>query len=205
MGITPKPRNEGRGRPRSFDAEKALDRALTVFWRKGYEGASLSELTKAMRINRPSLYAAFGAKGALFRKVIERYERGPTAFVREALAEPTARGMAERLLLGTAASVCGGSGHPGGCMLVQGALAAGDSAEPVKQELAAHRQATLEAITDRLRRAKKEGDLAEDADPAALARYLMTVMNGMAVQSVSGATPADLRKVAETALRMWPE
>src|SRR5215469_14335980 len=130
-----------RGRPRSFDVDKALDRALEVFWRKGYEGASLSDLTRAMGINRPSLYAAFGDKQALFRKVLARYEQGPTGFIHDALSEPTARRMAERLLLGTAASVCGGAGNPGGCMLVQGALAAGDSAEPVRRELAAHRQA----------------------------------------------------------------
>src|SRR5512133_317990 len=200
-----KSKNGALGRPRAFDTEKALDRALKVFWRKGYEGASLSELTKAMGINRPSLYAAFGDKQSLFRKTLERYEQGPTAFIHEALAEPTARGMAERLLLGTAAGVCGVNGSPGGCMLVQGALAAGDSAEPVRRELAAHRQAASTAIADRLRRAKKEGDLPADADPAALARYLMTVMNGMAVQSVSGASAADLQKVAKTALRSWPE
>jgi len=199
-----KPKNGTLGRPRAFDIDKALDRALKVFWRKGYEGASLSELTKAMGINRPSLYAAFGDKESLFRKVLERYEQGPTAFIREALAEPTARRVAEHLLLGAAASMCG-HGHPQGCMLVQGALAAGDSAEPVRRELAQHRQAGATAITERLRRAKKEGDLAADADPAALARYLMTVMNGMAVQSVSGATPADLRKIAETALSAWPD
>src|SRR5437867_6950274 len=87
-----------RGRPREFDAEKALDRALKVFWRKGYEGASLPDLTRAMRINRPSLYAAFGNKEALFRKVIERYAEGPAGYVREALDGPTARAVAERLL-----------------------------------------------------------------------------------------------------------
>jgi AcrR family transcriptional regulator len=196
-------KNGPRGRPRAFDADKALDRALKVFWRKGYEGASLSELTKAMGINRPSLYAAFGDKEALFRRALERYEKGPVAFMREALAEPTARRVAERLLQGAAGSMCS-RGHPGGCMLVQGALAAGDAAEPVRRELASHRQAGLAAITDRLRRAKKEGDLPAAADPAGLAHYLMTVMNGMAVQSVSGATPADLRKIAETALSAWP-
>src|SRR5215470_12014922 len=197
-------KTELRGRPRSFDVEKALDRALKVFWKKGYEGTSLSDLTKAMGINRPSLYAAFGDKQALFLKALARYEQGPTGFIHDALSEPTARRMAERLLRGTAASVGGGAGNPGGCMLVQGALAAGDSAEPVRRELAAHRQAAFSAITERLRRAKKEGDLPGGADPAALARYLMTVMNGMAVQSVSGATAADLREVTETALRAWP-
>ena len=199
-----KSNNGALGRPRAFDTEEALDRALKVFWRKGYEGASLSELTKAMGINRPSLYAAFGDKEALFGKALERYERGPTAFIREALAEPTARRVAERLLHCAVGSMCK-HGRPAGCMLVQGALAAGDAAEPVRRELAQHREAGVTGLTERLRRAKKEGDLPADADPAALARYLMTVMNGMAVQAVSGATPADLRKVAETALSAWPE
>ena len=199
-----KSKNGTLGRPRTFDADKALDRALKVFWRKGYEGASLSELTKAMGINRPSLYAAFGDKEALFRKALERYERGPTGFIREALSEPTARRVAERLLLDAVGSMCG-NGHPQGCMLVQGALAAGDTAEPVRHELARHREAGVTALSERLRRAKKERDLPADADPALLARYLMTVMNGMAVQSVSGATTADLRKVAQTALSAWPK
>ncbi len=90
------------GRPRSFETDKALDRALQVFWRKGYEGASLSDLTKAMGINRPSLYAAFGDKEALFRKALDRYTDGPAAYVREALHQPTARAVAERLLRGAA-------------------------------------------------------------------------------------------------------
>lgn len=199
-----KPKNGALGRPRGFDAEKALDRALKVFWQKGYEGTSLSDLTKAMGINRPSLYAAFGDKEALFRKALARYEQGPVNFMREALHEPTARGVAERLLFGSVESMCAAR-NPQGCMLVQGALTAGDAAEHVRRELAQHRESGVTSLTERLRRAKKERDLPADADPAALARYLMTVMNGMAVQSVSGATTADLRKVAETALRSWPE
>src|ERR1051325_3475900 len=90
-----------RGRPRQFDTEKALDRALTVFWQKGYEGASLLDLTRAMGINRPSLYAAFGNKEALFRKALDRYAEGQAAYIRAALEAPTARAVAERLLHGT--------------------------------------------------------------------------------------------------------
>src|SRR5437868_11051069 len=89
-----------RGRPREFDADQALDRAVKVFWRKGYEGATLPDLTGAMGINRPSLYAAFGNKQSLFRKAMERYEQGPAAYVRRALEEPTARRVAERVLHG---------------------------------------------------------------------------------------------------------
>src|SRR6476620_9841235 len=87
-----------RGRPRAFDPDAALERAMHVFWAKGYEGASLSDLTRAMRINRPSLYAAFGNKEQLFRKALDRYISGPLAFVEEALKEPTAGGVAEGLL-----------------------------------------------------------------------------------------------------------
>src|ERR1700686_4050790 len=91
------------GRPRAFDPETALDRAMQVFWRKGYEGASLSDLTKAMRINRPSMYAAFGNKEALFRKALDRYSAGPICYIRAALEAPCARAVAEQLLKGTVA------------------------------------------------------------------------------------------------------
>ena len=192
-----------RGRPRSFDPDKALDRALRVFWRKGYEGASLSDLTKAMGINRPSLYAAFGDKEALFRKVLDRYTSGPVNYVREASNQPTARGVAERLLLGTAEQMCDAR-NPTGCLLVQAALVSGHTADSVRRELNSRRHAGQIALQQRLRRAKREGDLSADADPAALARYLMTVTNGMSVQAAGGASRRDLKKVAETALRAWP-
>src|SRR5881397_436962 len=115
-----------RGRPRAFDADKALDRALLVFWRKGYEGASLADLTRAMGINRPSLYAAFGNKEALFRRALDRYAEGPAAYVGEALNEPTARAVAERLLGGTI-DLLSDPHNPHGCLVVQGALACSEA------------------------------------------------------------------------------
>src|SRR5688500_4799575 len=124
-----------RGRPRAFDADRALGRALKVFWRKGYEGASLPDLTKAMGINRPSLYAAFGNKEALFRKVLDRYAEGPAGYARAALDAPTARGVVERLLFG-AVEMQSDRRNPRGCLLVQGALSCGDQAAPVRGELA---------------------------------------------------------------------
>ena len=116
------------GRPRSFDTGKALDRAVDVFWRKGYEGASLSDLTKAMGINRPSLYAAFGDKEQLFRKVLDRYDAGPASYASAALQEPTSRAVVEHLLYGTA-DLLTSPGNPHGCLWVQGALACGNGAE----------------------------------------------------------------------------
>src|SRR3981189_1908276 len=95
--------NATRGRPREFCVDEALAKALRVFWSKGYEGASLSDLTEAMGITRPSLYAAFGNKEALFRKALDLYEHDKLAFVGAALEAPTARGVAERLLLGALA------------------------------------------------------------------------------------------------------
>ena len=192
-----------RGRPRAFDADKALDAALKVFWKKGYEGASLPDLTRAMGINRPSLYAAFGNKEALFRQALDRYAAGPGAYVRAALEATTAREVARRLLLG-AADLQTLPGSPRGCLMVHGALTCGDAAEPARREVAARRRAADDAVRERFERAAREGDLPPGADPAALSEYVVTVIRGMAVQAAGGATRNELRRVAETALKAWP-
>jgi AcrR family transcriptional regulator len=192
-----------RGRPREFDVDHVLDRALAVFWRKGYEGTSLTDLTRAMGINRPSLYAAFGSKEGLFRKVLERYAEGPAAYVQEALDEPTARAVARRLL-GGAADRLTDPRHPRGCLMVQGALACGEAAESVRRELVSHRAASEDAVRRRFERARADGDLPADTDPADLARYVVTVLRGMAVQAAGGASRKELRRVVELALRAWP-
>jgi AcrR family transcriptional regulator len=193
-----------KGRPREFDVDRALSRALEVFWRKGYEGTSLPDLTRAMGINRPSLYAAFGNKEQLFRKVIDRYAEGPAAYVRAALDEPSARAVAERLL-GGAVDLLTDPQHPRGCLMVQGALACGEAADSVRRELASRRAAGEEALRQRFKRAQAEGDLPADTDPADLACYVVTVMRGMAVQAAGGAGREELRRVVEMALRAWPE
>src|SRR5271155_1707756 len=140
------------GRPRAFDIDEALDRALKVFWQKGYEGASLPDLTKAMGINRPSLYAAFGNKEALFRKAIDRYVAGPACHVGEALKEPTARAVVERLLRGTIDLVTD-SRTPWGCFRVKSALACGDTADAIRQDLVKRRAAGEAALRERFERA----------------------------------------------------
>jgi AcrR family transcriptional regulator len=183
--------------------DKALDSALKVFWRKGYEGTSLPDLTKAMGINRPSLYAAFGNKEELFRKALDRYAEGPAAYVREALNEPTARAVAEQLLRG-ALDLVTDRRNPRGCLLVQGALACGEAAESVRREVASRRAACEAAVRQRFQRAQAEGDLPPDADPAALARYVFAVIQGMTVQAAGGAKREQLRRVVALALRAWP-
>src|ERR1700692_2905896 len=123
--MEPRKRSGPTGRPRCFDLDKALDAAMQVFWRNGYEGASLSALTQAMGINRPSLYAAFGNKEALFRKALDRYVEEWGNYVVRALSEPTARRAVERLLRGTAKSLTERC-HPTGCLMVQAALSCGE-------------------------------------------------------------------------------
>src|SRR5262245_12831015 len=191
------------GRPREFDADEALDRAMAVFWRRGYEGATLDELTAAMGISRPSLYAAFGGKEQLFRRALDRYVRGPAGYVREAMARPTAREAAEALLAGTVALLTE-PGNPAGCLVVQGALACGEAAESVRRELAAVRVSGLHLIRKRLERARRDGDLPEGIDCGDLARYLTTVVHGLAVQAAGGATRKQLRRVADLAMQVWP-
>jgi AcrR family transcriptional regulator len=192
-----------RGRPREFDEDKALDRAMKVFWRKGYEGASLPDLTEAMGINRPSMYAAFGNKEALFKRVLDRYVAGPGAFFIEALAKPTAREVVATLLDGVVERQTK-PGNPRGCLMVQGGLACGAEAESVRRELVRRRVATDQLLQERFERAIADGDLPNDADASALAQFVVTIVRGMAVQSASGAGRDELRKIADMAMRALP-
>jgi AcrR family transcriptional regulator len=192
------------GRARTFDADEALDRAMTVFWTKGYEGASLSDLTEAMGISRPSLYAAYGNKEELFRKALERYGEGPSAYERDALAQPTARAVAEGLLRG-AADVQTDPDTPAGCLAVLGTTYCAEDSSPIGKIVIAFRLAGHAAIRERFERARAEGDLPADADPKALTHYIGTVVCGMAVLAASGATREELERVIELTMRAWPQ
>lgn len=191
------------GRPRSFDTDQALDRAVEVFWRKGYEGASLAELTRAMGINPPSLYAAFGNKEGLFRAALDRYVSQRTSYMETVLGAPTAREVAERVLLGTCDRPPE-TNEPRGCLLLMGGLACGAGAEGIPAELADRRQQNEALFRARFERAATDGDLAPGASPAGLARYLATVLQGMGVQAAAGATYEELREVARLALAAFP-
>lgn len=191
------------GRPREFDVDKALDLALQVFWRKGYEGASMADLTETMGITKPSLYSAFGNKEELFRKALDRYVDGPGGYFQVALTKPTMRAVVEHLLYESADAVTDPN-HPPGCLAVQGALSCGDAAESIKQELMSRRAKGEQDLRQRCERAIAEGDLPQGSDAADLAAYLSAFLQGMAVQAVGGTTREQLRKIAEMALRTWP-
>jgi AcrR family transcriptional regulator len=156
-----------------------------------------------MGINRPSLYAAFGNKEALFRKAVERYEGGPAGYANKALEKPTAREVVKALLEGIVVLLTKRL-NPGGCLMVQGALACGENASRVREALASKRAAGVAAIRRRFQRAINEGDLPASADAAALALFVATVMHGLAVQAASGASRKELIRVKDMTLRMWP-
>lgn len=191
------------GRPRAFDLDQALDAALQVFWEKGYEGTSLPDLTSAMGISRPSLYAAFGNKEELFRQAAARYQSGRACHLQTALLEPTSRRVVEEIWRGCIRlTTC--PENPRGCLMVQGALAGSAAAALIREELTRHRAAGEAALRIRLERALEAGDLPPDADPAVLARYVATVTNGIAVMAAGGTSAAELSQVVDQALRSWP-
>ncbi|KYK49184.1 TetR family transcriptional regulator [Bradyrhizobium liaoningense] len=190
----------GMGRPREFDAEMALDQAMEVFWRHGYEGATIAQLTEAMGINPPSLYACFGNKEGLLKAALDRYTKLRNIWMEEVVAAPTARAVAERMLMGIADKQTDPA-NPPGCLLVQGGIACGTGSENVPFELAARRAQNEDQLRDRFIRAKAEGDLKPTSDPAALARYVSAVSVGMGVMASSGADREALRQVADVAVQ----
>jgi AcrR family transcriptional regulator len=191
------------GRPREFDTERALDKAMQLFWRKGYEGTSLSDLTGTLGITRASLYAAFGNKEALFRTVRDRYEKKAGQYRVHALEASTAHDYARRLLDG-AVALHGDRRNPPGCLGVHGALACSDDSASIREEMIARRSAGEVEIRRRLKRARAEGDLPPDCSPADFARYLSGVLYGMAILSAGGANRRELQAVADIALQQWP-
>jgi AcrR family transcriptional regulator len=191
-----------RGRPRAFDMDQALHRAMLLFWRKGYLGTSLSDLTDAMGINRPSLYTAFGNKESLFRRALDHYARGPSSYLTTALQQPTARAVVERLFYGVV-DLLTDPRTPTTCLWVHGALSCGD--DPLRKEFAAQRAAGLAQLRTRFKRSISNGDLPPDSDANKLARYVQTVNFGLTVQASTGATRKELLRVIEIALNAWPK
>jgi AcrR family transcriptional regulator len=191
-----------RGRPREFCVDHALAEALRIFWEKGYEGASLTDLTEAMGITRPSLYAAFGNKESLFRKALDLYEREKMAYIGEALAKPTARAVAETMLRGALANVTGEGPH--GCLRVIASVACGEEAQSIRCEVMERTKAGKDSLVARFERAKAEGDLPGHVDPEGLTRVLIAYLQGISVQANMGEPREDLEKLIDTALALWP-
>ncbi|MFC3229829.1 TetR/AcrR family transcriptional regulator [Marinibaculum pumilum] len=191
------------GRHREFDVEEALDAALGVFWRKGYEGASYADLTAATGVERPALYAAFGNKEALFRRALARYNEHYLDYLPEALLRPTSREVVAHLLDGAIDLNTRYPEHRG-CLGITGNLAGSDASEPVRLALVEARAEGEAQLRERFERARAEGDLPPDASPDVLAAFVMAVLHGMSVQAKAGFSREMLRAVAAQAISAWP-
>ncbi|ONI75911.1 hypothetical protein BWI15_08910 [Kribbella sp. ALI-6-A] len=191
----------GPGRPRAFDTESALDAAVEVFWRRGFVGASLSELAAAMGVNKPSVYAAFGDKAELFQAALRRYVERNMGYVADALAQPTARECAEAFLVGNARAVTM-PGRPAGCLSVQAVVTPGDSNEFAA--LAENRSVIQGLFADRFRRAITEGDLPAGENADELAGFLITLTSGFAIRAADGTPQESLLAMAHRAMAAFP-
>lgn len=188
-----------RGRPRNFNQDDALEKAMRVFWRQGYEGASLGELTEAMGINKSSMYSVFGTKEELFRKAVEKYLTDHISFVPEALNEPTVQ-QALRKLFTQSVDFLTDIQTPLGCFVLQGALNCGQGLESIQQQLIAQRLGYESLLRQRLELAQTQNDLDSRIDTAVMAKYIVTVHEGLSVQATSGATKEELMAVVEIVL-----
>jgi len=191
-------------RPRAFDESVVLDRAMDVFWRRGYEGASMSELSGAMGLNSPSIYAAFGSKRGLFDAVLKRYFVRRESFAQAIAEAPTARAAAERMLFG-AIDWLVSSEEPLGCLLLQAGLSTGKGNEDVPAALAEQRGHIEKVLRKRFVQAQADGDLAASADPTKLARFINLVFMGLAVQAAAGSSRRTLQEIAKSAFAGWPQ
>lgn len=192
-----------KGRPREFCVDQALAEALHVFWAKGYDGASMADLTEAMGITKPSLYAAFGNKEALFHKALDLYEQEKLEYGRAALEQPTARKVAEYYMR-NAIAVHGGTSDPKGCMGLISSLACSPEAESIKADVVRRRASSQRLLVERFERAKAEGDIPAHVDAEGLTSVLYALLQGITIQAGAGASRAELERLVDTSMTLWP-
>jgi AcrR family transcriptional regulator len=193
-----------RGRPRTFDSDLVLDRAIPVFWAKGYEGTAVDDLTKVMGINPSSFYAAFGNKGNAFMKTLDRYSQTSGGFFKVAMEQPSAHAFAKKLLSCAVDSYTNPS-HPCGCLFMNAGLGLNRENKKVRQNLLQRRAGMEKVFAQRFERAVTNGDLPKQSSPLDLARYLIVTLQGLATQAATGTTRAELRKVVDLALSAFPQ
>jgi AcrR family transcriptional regulator len=192
-----------RGRPRSFDRDEALRRAMDLFWRNGFQGTSMGDLTEAMGIGSPSLYAAFGSKEALYREAMALYEACDGKELAQAVAEaPTARAAIEAFLMRSVAMFTR-PGKPAGCMIVLAVVHAAGASEALRADLRGVRERAIASFAERLRKAVESGELPAATDTEMIASFYVTVQQGISLRARDGATRAELEAIAQAAMVAW--
>jgi AcrR family transcriptional regulator len=192
-----------RGRPRTFDRDAALQAAMKTFWKLGYEGASMAELTEAMGINSPSLYAAFGSKEELFQEAVQLYLETEDRTTRSILdQEPTARAAIHATLRHSAGNLAR-PGFPHGCLLILGDSNASSANKSVRDYLCQRRKELQAGLQQRLRRGIADGDVPANADVEAMAAFYMTLMRGLSLRARDGASREALVRVVDSAMAAW--
>lgn len=193
-----------RGRPKVYERDEALATAMRLFWAHGYEGVSVADLSEALGVTPPTLYAAFGNKEQLFREALDLYVATETGFIRQAIAEePTAFACISRILRECARRY-GSNSSPAGCLVGSGVLRCADTHKSVASVLSKRRNATRDLFAVRLKGAVKSAEISRSTDPDALAGFYAAVLQGMSVQAIDGASVKDLMAIAETAITLWP-
>lgn len=195
----------GRGRPRGFDKDQALDIALELFWRLGYEGASIADLCQAMGLSPTSLYAAFGSKAGLYREALERYGTGKGSFSAALLGHDGTAREAVACVLRECACRFADPAHPPGCMIATGVLACAEENDAVADHLASLRRRTSAAFVARLEAGIAAGELPSGTDSRAVARFYGSIIQGMSVQATDGADAQALRLIADMAMDAWDD
>ena len=195
--------SQKKGRPLSFSREAALHQAMLIFWERGYEAASLQDLTSALGVNPSSIYTAFRDKKSLFLEAVGLYMSGPvnavTIIDQAATAREAAWGLLEAAVTGFT-----GTDTPRGCLLASSAITGSVAAVDVRKELSALRRGIEDHLRLRIIRAVDEGEMPTDADADALAGHTTAVIQGMSTLARDGATREKLLRVAKTAMLVWP-
>jgi AcrR family transcriptional regulator len=194
-----------RGRPREFDRGNALQKAMHLFWSRGYEATSMAELRAALGITQASLYAAFGGKERLFREAVELYQQSEALGTAQALAIETSAREAIQAMLQAAVDAFSAPGAPGGCLLILGATNCAVENKAVQEHLLSIRRQISQSILERLKQGQDQGDVPKAAPIVALAAYYSTVLHGLALQSRDGASRKTLTQVVQFAMADWKQ
>jgi AcrR family transcriptional regulator len=194
------PKSRKTGRPIGFDKDMALERAMLLFWKRGFEGTSMADLTEAMGLNPSSIYAAFGDKHALFSLAVERYLQTRAQYAVKALEQPTLEKVIRALFNSTVAFLTTPN-HPPTCMTLGGAVGCGVEASPARDIMTEIRRQNESAMRERFLLAQKRGELSKDVNVSDYTRYLSTIIAGLSIQAANGSTRAELKRTAQMALR----